>query len=208
MNFRGADLRSLQTTPQVQATPTLNDVVENLNDTQTGMLLGIPRSARCVQRFDDSLNSAIHITYRISLRSSSMREPRDPLLKVVYLNFIGTKRTWFNILNALRGCENDIDLGNAKAKLTLKAQQSQLETNQHKLQVYNMCTVGEIKMTSVHMPKRPATACASLFNNDPSAGSPTETLLRLLLPLNDQVWSTSQQRGSVAGSPKPIRRPH
>src|SRR5271168_620934 len=48
------------------------------------MLLGIPRSARCVQRFDDSLNSAIHITYRISLRSSSMREPRDPLLKVVF----------------------------------------------------------------------------------------------------------------------------
>ena len=29
-------------------------------------------------------------------------------------------------------------------------------------------------------------------NNDPSAGSPTETLLRLLLPLNDQVWSSSK----------------
>ena len=27
--------------------------------------------------------------------------------------------------------------------------------------------------------------------NDPSAGSPTETLLRLLLPLNAQVWSSS-----------------
>jgi hypothetical protein len=26
-----------------------------------------------------------------------------------------------------------------------------------------------------------------LYDNDPSAGSPTETLLRLLLPLNDQV---------------------
>ena len=37
----------------------------------------------CVQRLDDSLNSAIHITYRISLRSSSMPEPRDPLLKVL-----------------------------------------------------------------------------------------------------------------------------
>ena len=49
------------------------------------MLLGIPRSAICVQRFDDSLNSAIHITYRISLRSSSLREPRDPLLKVVII---------------------------------------------------------------------------------------------------------------------------
>ena len=53
------------------------------NDTQTGMPSGIPEGARCVQRFDDSLNSAIHITYRISLRSSSMGEPRDPLLKVV-----------------------------------------------------------------------------------------------------------------------------
>ncbi|KAK1350717.1 (northern house mosquito) hypothetical protein [Heracleum sosnowskyi] len=29
------------------------------------------------------------------------------------------------------------------------------------------------------------------FDNDPSAGSPTETLLRLLLPLNDKVQWTS-----------------
>ena len=42
-----------------------------------------PGSAMCVQNFDDSLNSAIRITYRISLRSSSLREPRYPLLKVV-----------------------------------------------------------------------------------------------------------------------------
>src|SRR6476646_10098898 len=41
-------------------------------------------SAICVQRFDDSRNSAIHTTYRISLRSSSMREPRYPLLRVVF----------------------------------------------------------------------------------------------------------------------------
>jgi hypothetical protein len=86
MHFRGADfVFQRPATPTIQATPEKESVVvENLNDTQTGMLLGIPRSARCVQRFDDSLNSAIHITYRISLRSSSMREPRDPLLKVVY----------------------------------------------------------------------------------------------------------------------------
>ena len=45
----------------------------------------IPAGALCVQRLDDSLNSAIHTSYRISLRSSSMREPRDPLLKVVYI---------------------------------------------------------------------------------------------------------------------------
>ena len=35
--------------------------------------------------------------------------------------------------------------------------------------------------------------------NDPSAGSPTETLLRLLLPLNDKVWTTS--RGISFGEP-------
>jgi hypothetical protein len=60
------------------------------NDAQTDMPKGIPMGAMCVQRLDDSLNSAIHINYRVSLRSSSMREPRDPLLKV--LIFI---RKWF-----------------------------------------------------------------------------------------------------------------
>ena len=49
--------------------------------------LAYPKSAICVQRFDDSLNSAIRITYRISLRSSSLREPRYPLLRVVHRNF-------------------------------------------------------------------------------------------------------------------------
>ena len=44
-----------------------------------------PGSASCVQRFDDSLNSAIRTTYRISLRSSSLREPRYPSTRVVCL---------------------------------------------------------------------------------------------------------------------------
>jgi hypothetical protein len=62
--------------------------LEGSNDARTGMPPGIPGGAMCVQRLDDSLNSAIHITYRISLRSSSMPEPRDPLLKVLtYLYF-------------------------------------------------------------------------------------------------------------------------
>src|SRR4029077_1208847 len=56
-------------------------------DTQRNMLPGLPNSASCVQSFDDSLNSAIRITYRISLRSSSLREPRYPSLKVV-LSFV------------------------------------------------------------------------------------------------------------------------
>ena len=57
------------------------------NDAQTGMLPGYPESAICVQRFDDSLSSAIHTTYRNWLRSSSMHEPRDPPLEVVTFKF-------------------------------------------------------------------------------------------------------------------------
>ena len=45
----------------------------------------IPGSAMCVQNFDDSRGLAIRITYRISLRSSSLWKPRHPLLKVVKL---------------------------------------------------------------------------------------------------------------------------
>jgi hypothetical protein len=67
------------TTPNTQA------VLEGRNDARTGMPPGMPGGAMCVQRFDDSRNSAIHITYRISLRSSSMPEPRDPLLKVLII---------------------------------------------------------------------------------------------------------------------------
>ena len=37
----------------------------------------------------------------------------------------------------------------------------------------------------------------SQTSNDPSAGSPTETLLRLLLPLNAQVWESSQHKKGV-----------
>ena len=44
---------------------------------------GTPGSARCVQSFDDSLDSASRKTYRISLRSSSLWEPRHPSLKVL-----------------------------------------------------------------------------------------------------------------------------
>lgn len=45
-----------------------------------------PECWRAQYAFKNSMihwNSAIHITYRISLRSSSMPEPRDPLLKVL-----------------------------------------------------------------------------------------------------------------------------
>lgn len=139
--FRRADLKPAN--PQIQATPEEPVWLRTFDDTQTGMLLGIPRSARCVQRFDDSLNSAIHITYRISLRSSSMREPRDPLLKVVYL--------LSPVLNILRHVvKMCLQHRPGKYKAKPRRQSSIYSNDKKKLQVYNMCTVGKIKTTSVH----------------------------------------------------------
>ena len=46
---------------------------------------------------------------------------------------------------------------------------------------------------------------ARTTDNDPSAGSPTETLLRLLLPLNATVWSSSRQAVRVIRLPNSLR---
>ena len=52
------------------------------------MLKSEDLGAICVQKFDDSRNSAIHTTYRALLRSSSMWEPRNPLYSVIYVNLL------------------------------------------------------------------------------------------------------------------------
>lgn len=101
-------------------------------------------SAMCVQRFDDSQSSAIRITYRISLRSSSFQEPRYPSWIVFIL------------------------LTNQSLSLSSKTQSGQLAL--------------------AHFPN------LTILSNDPSAGSPTETLLRLHLPLNDKIYTTSPKR--------------
>ena len=128
-------------------------------DTQTGMLPGVPGSTTCVQRFDDSRNSAIHITYRISLRSSSLREPRHPLLKVVY---------WFVFCLGL-------------------VQKEEPQSVFYGWYFHIVCKMW-LKRSIRPEPKRLRSGWVlDRCGNDPSAGSPTETLLRLHLPLNDEV---------------------
>src|SRR6202007_632974 len=128
---------------------------ESSHDNETGILLGIPRGAMCVQRFDDSLNSAIHITYRISLRSSSMREPRDPLLKVL-----------------------TILMFSRRIRLTIHKQILHVMLRQVNPLEGEACRSNRVVNTNGGWrfgPTRDPKLC-----NDPSAGSPTETLLRLL----------------------------
>ena len=127
--------------------------------TETNMLQGMPWGAICVQSSDDSLNSAIRTAYRISLRSSSLREPRYPLLGVLF---------WLLFWFCLRFTERTkccISNGNStgwKIKVWMVIGQG------------TMCTWCLIWWMSYR-------------GNDPSAGSPTETLLRLLLPLSSRI---------------------
>ena len=78
-----ASQRHIVAKAQVHDTIHKEQVVRGIDDTQTGVLPGIPGSAMCVQKLDDSRAFASHISYRILLRSSSLQEPRDPLLKVI-----------------------------------------------------------------------------------------------------------------------------
>ena len=147
-----------------------------------------PETAICVQRFDDSLSSAIRITYRISLRSSSLREPRYPLLRVVfgYVIFAVSDRKWVwwyekgvNKYKYPPPPKRRLIQGDARnISITI----THLRINFSALKWYGIVHRGLIRIR----------------NNDPSAGSPTETLLRLLLPLNDQVWSPSRMLTEVS----------
>ena len=72
----------------------------------------------CVQNFDDSRGFAIRITYRISLRSSSLWEPRHPLLKVVchFFYILILIRIKYYVLSE---SSSSIDLANTQSLVSL-----------------------------------------------------------------------------------------
>lgn len=121
--------------------------------------------------FKDSMihgKSAIHITYRDSLRSSSMREPRDPLLKVVFLYIYIYQMLSTFCRHASQRRNAQVPKGPLRMGCTRVCQRVKTKG------------FGGTDLSDPPLHPRG-------FDNDPSAGSPTETLLRLLLPLNDQV---------------------
>ena len=139
-----------------------------------------PSGATCVQRLDGSRDSAIHTTYRISLRSSSMREPRYPLPRVIFF---------------LLALATDGDLERLAGASALPCS---LASSRAVFRPATNAPGGREgggrwgreggKRLRGSILSRVRRSCFWKGNdNDPSAGSPTETLLRLLLPLNDKV---------------------
>ena len=150
----------------------LQDTVETLKQT---CFQGYPESTGCVQGSVDSRNSAIHSAYRISLRPSSLFEPRHPSLKVVMLN-MARERT-----EETEASTGVCDMGAGQSREGVSQAKRPNRPNQPR---------GEHGRPSPALPRPSLKRCTWIWIirvNDPSAGSPTETLLRLLLPLSDKV---------------------
>ena len=150
--------------------------------------------ATCVQRLDGSRDSAIHTKYRISLRSSSMREPRYPLPRVV-LTYRRSRSSG----------EEHRSRAPARARSFVsipwrRPRRGSLGRRDRSRRIGGGPR-HQVPSPPPRLVKRVrGSFCCAGFDNDPSAGSPTETLLRLLLPLNDKVQWTSRY---VAGSEPP-----
>ncbi len=144
-------------------------------------------TAICVQRFDDSRNSAIHTTYRISLRSSSLREPRYPLFRVISIQSAGRACRNSSGQRLVVGGKKTPDVAEASGRIFFSARVRAL--NQGVLSLEGLEGLESwARRDRVHM-------SGLIGFNDPSAGSPTETLLRLLLPLNGRVQRNSRSNG-------------
>ncbi|PHT25982.1 Protein TAR1 [Capsicum baccatum] len=158
--------------------------------------------ATCVQRLNGSRDSAIHTEYHISQRSSSMREPRYPLSRLIFVYRRSTGPP-----DARRGW-------GARGRLSINVFLGAFCTGVRWSPAAHSgaCPLGTGGGARAECRSTPPARTPQLlntfpgafgyagFHNDPFAGSPTETLLPLLLPLNDKVQWTSHD---VAGFEPP-----
>ena len=148
----------------------------------------------CVQNFDDSRGPAIRITYRISLRSSSLWDPRHPLPKVVMDYTI--RRTRKGSKESLVQFSFHLVMGRCLSKFQPWGQSPPW----HLVLIYvkfGSKRAGSSKPVPPLSPPILGNVRFGWCDNDPSAGSPTETLLRLHLPLNDKVRTSSHSQAPM-----------
>ena len=177
-------------------------------DAEAGMPSAEASGAICVQKLDDSRNSAIHIKYRISLRSSSLREPRYPLLRVVRFcgvpigdtvlqqqSLVSVEKGVLSSGKAGRGTESQAKAPSSETRrvpphMTLSSVFAGHPDGPGPARVGGQ-EQGPEKTSRTRSSRGHTNYWVSRRRydrfNDPSAGSPTETLLRLLLPLDGRV---------------------
>ncbi len=135
--------------------------------------------------------SAFHVSYRISLRSSSIHDPSDPPFRVILVYCF--HRTWVIYSKQLMGLWRKRRISSARAEAKAKR-------SQYRPAAYNWTAPASlVRGRKQHQANKGRAA----IKNDPSAGSPTETLLRLLVPPVDQVYQTLPRK--VPGYPESYR---
>ncbi|CAK8677065.1 unnamed protein product [Clavelina lepadiformis] len=137
--------------------------------------------------------------------------PRSPIACRTLADFDGTAET-----QLLRSSRYRFDFERRADDLATR----HLKPRGYSTPVKDLCLVERLNgrvltSTSARGGRFPGDAAATRagasvrFDNDPSAGSPTETLLRLLLPLNDQVRSSFRTPvRPLPAAPGPIGGPH
>ena len=133
------------------------------------------------------LHPAIRTTYRISLRSSSLREPRYPLLRVLVI--LDEAASGETAPMALALCLVCVCVFSARGRPRSRTPQAPPLSRKERR--------GE---------KRSKFAERIDHSNDPSAGSPTETLLRLLLPLGGRVYRSSRRKPAETANDRQSQR--
>jgi hypothetical protein len=147
-----------------------------------------------------SMCPAIHINSRSWLRSSSTHEPSDPPLRVV--SSLRRRPVYWPSadlqLSVVRGravgrlAPSDVTF---KTPYVEKTNRPSARTARIAKRYVDLCErpprargrgAAAVRLYFLQL-CRASAARAECFGNDPSAGSPTETLLRLLLPRNNQV---------------------
>ncbi len=141
----------------------------------------------CVQNFHDSRSLAIRITYRLSLRSSSVWEPRHSSLKVIH---VVRRESHANVVLRSTACFFTFQL-----QFWIGRPQTDSDTF-----TPTKCWAPIWQESLFSQKWMFLQRCVT----DPSAGSPTETLLRLHLPLNDKVWTDSR---NLAPMKEPYHNP-
>jgi hypothetical protein len=169
-------------------------------DPEADAVPGLTRDRNSRSEGRRSMCSAIHITSRTWLRPSSTREPSDPPLRVVPL-FARSGVLGIELLHHRLGHTN---INKERRRATVGRPAVHRARCRSHRRTRLPLQFSRLRVSPGHPDERDARltppsraargrelrrhrSAARSIGNDPSAGSPTETLLRLLLPLNDQV---------------------
>ena len=180
----------------------------SLNDPETDVAPGETRGGNVRSRGRRSMCPAIHIYFRSWLRSSSTREPSDPPSRVVFLLSLHNKKQKKRkqMATTAKGGRRPSAPHHPSLKPTIvRVTLPNRWPSRRRARGDNSVSYNPAQAS---LPPPAVYKMCAVLGNDPSAGSPTETLLRLLLPLDDAVRFSFRSASRDKPRKQPVRGPH